>query len=956
MKNKLFNHTLMYSIVASMMLPSIVQAQEESLKEEVLVTGIRGALENALDIKRDAKGFVDAISSEDIGKFPDQNIAESLQRVTGVTIDRLGGEGSSITVRGFGPEFNSVRVNNRQLATISGGRDFDFQVLASELIHGAEVAKTPSASLVEGSIGAAINMKTLRPLDNPGLKVVGSAKLRYQDLAEETAPVLSGLVSNTFADDTMGIVFAASYSDIEQRIDRTWNGVWGAWEFDVNNDGVHEGEYIRRPNRAGFGFAVEDRERLGLSSTFQWSPNDTVEVTVDALLIDFNRSERQVHNMHPMQVAFGRRFGDGNNVSSLTVNERGTLVAVNKADQPNDMGLELSGGDITTEALGTNIVWNISDTLTAEFDLSYSKATAEDLGVSMFPGMRNDCSEYVITTEPTVEGSLADCTPARSNADNGSNAVQWRLGHQNATIQTSFDMTDASLLRSHFNNSARDDTEDEIFEVKVDFDQALEFGPLTTIQFGAAFLDRRFDDIRFDNQNVTGWNPFGEGSTWSETLRGMDPDGGRSNGRRLDLPDGLFEVISVPDLLEGAQGPFPKQWVITRDYDDLCDAMAELSGNNLGCTLTFIPRESSFVEETNLAAYIQFDLEGEIGSVAYSGDIGFRYIQSETSSNGFTSPLIGITPRDPTGGTTGLDPQFGEEIELIVDNDYSDVLPSANFKFELTDEVLLRVAASKTLTRPDTADLGTAVTYGGSFEGFTRTGDNPFLEPYEALNFDLGLEYYAENNNAFGITLFYKDIDSFISTVVTPFDSGFSHPALGPILGDDRRLRNRPGGTVEGFEISGLIFFDFLDGVWSNFGLQANYTYVSGEDKSAADVVYPDPENVTLPDSNLEGFTPHSYNLIAFYEDERFQARLAYNLRDDYMNVRVGNGQLPEHFDAYEAIDFSSSYQINDTFTLVFEALNLGNENVREYADHPERMTDNEWTGRRYTFGVRADF
>ncbi|MBL4836966.1 MAG: TonB-dependent receptor plug domain-containing protein, partial [Kordiimonadaceae bacterium] len=242
--------------------------EDESVFEEIVDSGIRASLKTANDRKRGAANFIDGIAAEDLGKFPDQNVAESLQRVTGVTINRVAGEGSEITVRGFGPEFNIVRINDRTLATVTEERNFDFQILPSELIIGADVAKTPTANMWGGSIGANINLRTARPLDNPGFNMSLSAQGRYQDLAESFDPKFSGVFSNTFADDTFGVLLGIAYEDRLTRTDESRNGEGNANGFLLFdgpvNGGDSESRQFRVPARSGQSFTEDNRERVAI--------------------------------------------------------------------------------------------------------------------------------------------------------------------------------------------------------------------------------------------------------------------------------------------------------------------------------------------------------------------------------------------------------------------------------------------------------------------------------------------------------------------------------------------------------------------------------------------------------------------------------------------------------------------------------------------------------------------
>ena len=239
--------------------------------EVIQVTGVRSALTKAMSLKQDASGIQDSIVAEDIGKFPDQNAAESLQRITGVTISRQNGEGSKVTVRGFGPKFNVIKINDRTLATTDGGRDFDFQVLASELISGIDVKKTPTSDLTAGSIGAYINISTAKPFNSPGFHVLGSAKANYNDLSEEVGPEFSGVISNTFADDTFGVLFGISTKETDSRIDKyrtnRWHELYNLPEglsddvSDLDGNVIPDAAGFRRPGRAAFESHDENRKR-----------------------------------------------------------------------------------------------------------------------------------------------------------------------------------------------------------------------------------------------------------------------------------------------------------------------------------------------------------------------------------------------------------------------------------------------------------------------------------------------------------------------------------------------------------------------------------------------------------------------------------------------------------------------------------------------------------------------
>ena len=295
-----------------------------------------------------------------------------------------------------------------------------------------------------------------------------------------------------------------------------------------------------------------------------------------------------------------------------------------------------------------------------------------------------------------------------------------------------------------------------------------------------------------------------------------------------------------------------------------------------------------------------------------------------------------------------------------VETSESHFLPSANFMLNFENGYIVRLAAAQTITRPSLADAGVNVqeTAGVDSPTVTISGGNPYLKSYEVNQLDASVEYYADNGNAYSLAFFYKDISNFISTITTvgPWEGNISpelaaaYANLGQtVTYNSTRKENRDGGSVTGLEVGVLHNFDFLPG----FGVQANYTYADSKDDSALPINLP---SVVEPGSGLEGFAKNSYNLIAFYDKDAFQARVAYNWRDSFLSSRSGDGIQPEYNDAYGQLDASASYDINETFTVSLEAVNLTNETRLQYYGQRDRVSLVEMTGTRYYLGVRATF
>lgn len=955
-----------------------VYAQTETTDpsvEVIEVMGIRSSIEKSLDRKREAPNAVDSITAEDMGKFPDQNIAESLQRISGVFIDRKSGEGSKITVRGFGPEFNSVRLNDRTIATIANdgevdftfskvgiSRAFDFQALAAEVLTGADVVKTPTSDLWDGSIGASINMRTARPLDNPNFHMSGSIQGRYQDMAEDWGPRLSGLVSNTFADNTIGALLALSYEDRTTRLEESRGGQWAYYD-NATEDSV-DSIAFRFPQEMGQSFTVDDRKRISASATFQYQPNDKVGMTVDALYVDFKRDTITQGINAPLQFP---------NFSNVEINENGTATSFVKSFGPVDYRFEERGGDSETLAVGWNGFYNLNNGLSLTADISWSRAEAWNQGTRLQPAVKDNNP----WNAPLSPGTLDDPGAGTTNPNYRNNVIIWANGDV-PSWSTSFDLADPANARAHVALTPAIEREDEVFEARFDGSFVVDNSVVSAINAGVFYGNREKTALPYNSGTYAPVNPngpFDPGYNSAGNLFGdhnfiawFDPTDGVQSpweainvdngprphmaGRFFALPSEIFTPVSLGGLLSDSGADFPRDILLT-DLTAYCDAIRQGSGNNNVCTTQARPDLARKVEETNYGAYVKIDLMGEIHNMFWSANVGLRYVETETTAAGPSVELISIEAEDPNGATSGLTYVTTPRQQLSADNSYSNFLPSANFKLELSDSLDFRAAVSKVITRPSMGAITPSQNFSGLFGLSTRTANNPYLEPFEAWQYDTSLEYYAENGNAYSISVFYKDIKTTIAETTELVNSGYNHPAFGDIILQDTAQRNVDGGSVKGFEIAGLVYFDFLPGLLSNTGIQANYTYVSGdEDKDSVN----NQPLVTSPSNGLEGFTPHSYNVIGFYEDESFSARVSWNWRDSFLVKRFGLAGLPEHFEAYGQLDLGFGYSISENTKITFDISNLLDENSIRYADVRERVIHNEYTGRRALLGVRTTF
>jgi len=935
-------------------------AADNTVIEEIVVTGIRGSLKQSLDVKRDATQVVDAISAEDVGKFPDTNVAEALQRITGVAIDRNGGEGQFITVRGLGPEFNSVFLNGRTLATDNDGREFSFDILASDIIQRAEVFKTASPDLRSGGIGATVNIVTARPLDKAGASFAFSAAGLYDDLREEFSPDLTAVGSWSNEDRNLGFVLGASYSNRRSQEDRSdTNGFSlrdGATIVNApeSASGLDESALVPLPSgrvqqQAIFSREVQDRERITVNGAFQFRPSDTVELTVDGLYssFDIDSLDTQFSGFFSPPFINPQVDENGTVVSfsrpGIDFNERNPLIADQIGLSQNDNVLTSDNRDADTYLIGANLAWDATDELELNFDISYSEAS------------RSSVNPFVVI------GALAP------------NAPQIQLPNDNGitTITNLSGLTDTSIQRLHFVNVAREEVDDEIFEAKVGGAWHIENGPLQTLSFGAAYSDRTKQLEAFDNFSPTqggsvfcaycGYNvaadpsilsPFSFGGFLSG-VAGADtvPD----QILEFSFEDAFAVLNSDANINNPARVPGATPAEFAANAADLIARRDAAGGSVFGFYDPDVNPGAGFgVDEEVVSFFINTQWGGELGGLPWSANAGFRVARTETSSTGVDQPVLQFSE---TPGDTQLLVDFGPSTPVSVDNDYLNFLPSLNVRFDTSENTILRFAYSETVTRPTLTALGVNNTFGGRSNAPISGGGNPNLEAFESENYDASFEYYFNDVGFIGLTVFFKDFSNFLESQTLPVPREILFPAGNAgrtedevVLVDfqDTRDANGETGSILGFEFAAQSTLDFLPGPWSNLGAAVNYTYVSSDIDRAA--------GSGASDCDYNGLSENSLNVSGFYEDERIQVRLAYNYRDEFLARCFSDFSEPRERESFGQLDLSASYLVTDQVQVFFEAINLNDEESRDFSRFRNRFLSYSSTGPRYLLGARVSF
>lgn len=747
------------------------EAQAAKETEVIEVRGIRDSLKQAMFDKKDNVSVYDGIAAEDLGKFPDQNVAESLQRITGVSIDRSSGEGRYVSVRGFGPAFNTVLVNGRQMATENNGREFSFDTLPAEIITGAEVHKSPTASMQEGALGATINVNTARPFMFDGFKAAGSVKGTYDDNSESTSPQISGLVSNVFLDGTLGALLSLSHQEresveniVESRYYRT--GV----NFTTPNGKVFTNANV--PQNFDLIVDKQERERQSATAVIQYAPTDDLILTFDGLYtkLEVNSDANSL----------GHWFSDGNFLDA-EVDDNNTVVYIeNSAAGATDFIHRTYKRDVDITAFGLNADWQINDELHASFDVSMSNAKENSGGDIFF------------------------------NVIGYNNAYTWdnRAGGDYPTISIAGGdgaLLDASSARAHYNDRSGWNVDDEIVELRADFTWETGNETFTRMKFGAYHQDRKKDNQRLF---VSDCNFF--------------------CGYSADVPDELLSEFTADGFYSG----LPNTW-LTYDVDAYTAHRAQLMAGNadyaaLGYDDPDRALDSFIVEEEITSAYIEFIFEGEVGDMTWLADIGMRYTKTDAVLSGYTAELVDLLPipNDPSD-LNEVYANDGEVTQVDADNDYTNLLPSFNLRLNMTEEMVLRFAYSETLTRPTLDALNPALTITGSRPNNNEAvGGNPDLKPFYSKNWDLSYEWYYSDASLLTAAVFSKEVDDFITNSVEIEQFNLISGAFDFNV---RRPRNGDEATVNGLELAWTHAFE------SGFGFQVNATFVDSEASLAGD-------------------------------------------------------------------------------------------------------------------------
>lgn len=1057
MFNSKLTSKALFTIVGGAVLinPVFAQEQEQSGEEldTVVVTGLRGSLKASLETKRDALGVVDSINSEDIGKFPDTNLAESLQRITGISIDRRNGEGAQVTARGFGPQFNLITLNGRQLPSAdafgggdavtggqgAAGRSFNFANLASEAVSAVEVYKTARADIASGGIGATVNIKTARPLDSDGTVFNAGFKGGYDESApfgNSVTPEVSGIFS--FANDSksFGVGLNATYSKrksggVESTVNdwviRSWNSAALPGAFNAGTiieNAPANGQLYGIPNDVRYAFSSFERERINSQAVVQFAPSDALTVTLDYTMA---RNEiKQDRGEQTMWAQQGSTFDEvhfdtGHEVATPIYIFEMTAGAVGVAGSGysnKDFGFEQQHNEQLNEldSLGVNLDWQVTDRFSLGFDAhsSEGRSTPNDgvtggsqvafslagvpmcsgngAGVGPIAGSTAPCAGFVVQ-----EYDFSNDLPQANRLFFANQAAAEARLNGNGNYVFDGNHIGSQVMRINYQQM-----DSQIKQYRLD--GKFEVNENHRFSFGVEQREMDWHQRSSNNQMAMGnWGAVDAGTARGQSLASILTP--------VSIV-GLFNDYSAGTASTNAYRANASQlaqWAFANGYTNWDDG----SGPDGLLTYNHTWGNDNYVKEEVNAAYLQYAMKGDLGSMPFNLALGYRIEDTDVSATSFIALPIAVRWDQNNDFSIIRSSTISPVSE---DASYDNALPALDFDIGLTDSLKARASWGKTIARANIGNLSAGAAPGGP-SGATlinpaaRGGgnrNNPTLVPLESTNIDVSLEWYFNDTGYISAGYWKKDVKNFIgNSIVEESAYGLTDPTNGPdaiaaraflqaqgLTVDDTTLfiatalerfetLTRPAfdaalsdlqGTEQRFNIDGsaedpLYIFNInvpfnqeeagIDG-WeiggqyffgeSGFGVLANYTIVNG------DVAFDNGGATNVNQFALLGLSDTA-NAVLMYEKFGLTARLAWNWRDEFLlSANNGGSRNPRYVEAYTQFDLSVGYELSDNLSVSFDAINLTGEDIRWHGRSENQMIRLEDQTPRYAVGARYKF
>lgn len=892
-------------------------AETKQAEERIEVIEVKGSfrdsLSNALNQKRQSDGAIDAILAEDIADFPDLNLAESLQRIPGIAISRAAGEGRQISVRGLGPEFTRVRINGMEAVSTSGGTDqigganrgrgFDFNTFSSDLFSSLTVRKTASADVEEGSLGATVDLRAAQPFDYDGFTFAASGQMGYNDLSEKSDPKTSFLVSNIFADGKVGALFSASYSERQLKDQGAstvrWNNVndFGSYQGDNAAPELDEINNAFRPRLPRYDSYTHDMDRLGLSSSFQFRPNEDTKIDLDVLYAKTDATRNEVFLQ-------GILNAGANRPTSATAASGNTGV-MNVVDYFIDDTNTMTYGSFENATIRAENRFDELSTEFLQYNLSLKQHLTDNLSMDAMIGTAKSEFDNPVQTTLVAEKRGVEFAYDYRGGNRESPALTYGAGVFDPTGWTS----NSVRLRPLGAENSFDTAELNFTYLLTDN---------ITLKAGLHYKDFSFETYEARRKSENGAGIVYTSDLLKEYNSGL----------------GSQPVWLVPDF-----AAIDAQYNIYSNTGEFA-----VSAENRR------PDNYSASEET-LGAYLQLGFDTDLADMPLRGNIGLRQVKTDQSSTAWatfaTTPTQITAEHDYNELLPSLNLALEPWDDVIVRFGAAEVMARAGLG-SIRPDVSVSVSGGSRAVSGGNPQLEPtkAQTYDLGFE---------FYFSDESM---LGVAFFFKDIDSHVQTL--RETKAFTATGL-PIQAAIDACTAGPGYNADCNENvdwqvttplNGPGGDLKGMEVSYQLPFTFLPEFWNRFGFIGNYTYVD------AQMDYISAAGVVQATRDLNGLSKNTSAATIYYEHEALNARVSMAKRGKYLTTAIGrdNNDM-EGTNATTNVDASVSYAINDNWKVSFEALNLTDEVDDQWVDSAgNRLTYYHETGRQYYLGAQYKF
>ncbi|MCX7284552.1 MAG: TonB-dependent receptor [Novosphingobium sp.] len=917
------------ALMAGLAMPAVAQEAQAGAGEGegIVVTGIRASLESAAAQKKAAASVIDAVTAEDIGKFPTENVADASQRITGVQITRTRGAGTGASIRGLPTEFTRVQLNGSTLSSASvdlrgggaGGdisRSFDFRLLPTEFVSTLEVAKSLTADMQEGGLSGIINVKTVRPLDLGKTTLVGSAFAVRNSNAGKYSPRISGLASTTLLDGRLGVLIGGGYSRDRTETHNINNVGWSTTREatlgqDINNDGDRL-DTFNIPSQIRTEIAREDRKRTVVTGIVEYEATDSLKLYAEGF---YSRFDVTVESLENLNIFTGARGGVFNPATTQFLSISGIDPRQLAFNVPFVTGLGLTNTDVRAND-------RVNDSLAETF---YGKLGAD---------FSND----------TWSGSINYAYSRSKQTGDNLNLAQIQRFQVTESCQPGQDICGLALSPE---SQARylDPTQGVVASLNGAFGRKTR----DEVQEFKANLGREFDDSLLRKVSIGGLASWRK--TFADATTLVVPAAALAGLAGLPAKTGGFGIGAFNQVVTASKGtflgaydgnqPFPTSWLAT----DTQALLAAVDRAKLAAVPGAVQANLSSVvdvRERIFAGYVQADFASS--DDRFTGNVGLRVVNTREIANGVSPNLNGLIIQVETGGTVTVPPAGA----IAARNSYTNWLPALNLKFQPNSNWVFRAAVSRTMSRPSLTQISPSTTVTGGGGNYTITSGNPDLKPFTSTNYDLTAEWYPNRDTTLTVALFAKKLSTLVrptQDTVTLRPTFFTASTNTSEARDQVFQRTRPtnerGVTLKGFEVGFQQVFTFLPGPLGNTGLQANYTYISNSD----------PQVLTAASKN-------NYNISGFYEDKLLALRASYTWRDKFVSLGLPGGYngLGVTTQARGNLDVNLTVNVTEQISLIAEGTNVLDNVDKTRSTLGDLPVDFFDVGRQILVGARFRF